>query len=155
MVLCAVALCGCGSSAAASAPEHREAAIRPAACPGGGEASIERLRSTRAHPGALAPGGTLWTTVCGVYASGVLKGGPMDAALNGSRADVHEICPMDVLPPTLVILRYRTETRRFIVDMGGCPGVVLHDGAELSFTAAGIRQVQAALTKTRSRRAQD
>jgi hypothetical protein len=71
----------------------------------------------------------------------------MNAALNSARADVNEMCPMDALPPILVILRYSTGTRRFIVNMGGCPGVVLHDGTELSFTAAGLKQVQAALTK--------
>jgi hypothetical protein len=151
MVVAAVAFCGCDGSAAANAPSHPRAALRAAACPGGGESSIEGLRSTRARRGALAPNGTVWTTVCGADASGVLKGGPMNAALNGARADVHQICPMDALPPMLVILRYRTGTRRFILNMGGCPGVVLHDRIELSFTATGLKQVEAALTKTRAR----
>jgi hypothetical protein len=41
------------------------------------------------------------------------------------------------------------KTREFIINMGGCPGVVLRDGTELSFTAAGRRQVRVALAKTR------
>lgn len=49
----------------------------------------------------------------------------------------------------LVILRSRTHTRRFIVNMDGCPGVVISDLTKLSFTPSGIRQMDAALAKRR------
>ncbi len=147
-VLSAVAVCGCVSSAAIPLSQTGAVGVKASSCPKGGEGAIEQIRSTQARAGALAPSGTLWTTICRGHMQTVLKAGPIDSALNNARDAPHEICPTDAVTPTLVILRYQTGTRWLIVNMGGCPGVVLRNGTELSFTASGITQVQAALAKT-------
>ena len=144
LALLAVAVAGCGTSAPTSSPVM----VRSASCPKGGERSIERLRSTTAHTGALALTRTIWTTICAGDTRTVIKGRPINAALDSARYDPDEICATDAVTPTLVVVRSRTETRRFIVNMGGCPGVVMRGGTELSFTTAGVKQVQAALMTT-------
>lgn len=77
----------------------------------------------------------------------VVRDGPLNAALNSARSDPDEICATDAQTPILVILRSRTDTRRFIVNMGGCPGVLLNDGTELTFTPTGVKLVSAVLAK--------
>jgi hypothetical protein len=121
--------------------------VQAAPCPRGGEISIGRVHSTSAGGGTVAPAGAAWTTVCGIHTNAVFRGDPIHAALNSARLRRNEICTTDYLPPILVILRYISGTRRVIVDMGGCPGVVLRDGTKLLFTPAGIRQISAAFAK--------
>lgn len=151
---CLLLGCAGAGSATTSTAGHDGAAIPAASCPPGGETSIEQLRSTPVRSGVLAPKGTAWTTVCGVnfrgvYFHGALKGGPINAALNSARK-MDEVCPMVLRRyealPILVILRYTTDTRRFIVHMNCPSGVVLHDGNRLTFTEAGNNQAQAAVT---------
>jgi mono/diheme cytochrome c family protein len=40
-----------------------------------------------------------------------------------------------------VILRYANSTRRFVVELGGCPGVVLKDGTQLIFATSKLVDV--------------
>ena len=117
-------------SAVAMSVRVSRAPVSAASCPAGGERSIMRFTSTSARNGALAPPGTVWTTVCRGGHHAVFKGGPMNAALNSARHVPNQICPSDYVLPALVILRYRTATLHFIVEMGGCPGVRLRDGNE-------------------------
>jgi hypothetical protein len=148
LAVVAVFMCvvmGCGGSAAMGSSLYSRASVRATSCPKGAESSIERLHSTNVSRGALAPAGTVWTTVCSRDHQAVFRGGPLNDALDSAREDPKEICPAIAVPPALVILRYRTETRQFIVNMGGCPGVVLHDGTELSFTTAGLEHIPSRL----------
>jgi hypothetical protein len=148
-LMCAVTVCSCGGSATVSVASHRSRQVRAASCPTGGEKAIERLRSTSVHGEVLAPAGTVWTTLCGGRARVVLKGGLLNAAINGARPYGGEICASDYVVPIVVILRYGVQTRWFVVSMSGCPGVVLHDGTELIFTNAGLKRVQPAWTRLR------
>jgi hypothetical protein len=152
LAACAVACLAGASSATTSRTRHDDAAVRAASCPPGGPTAIENLRSTRASGKLLAPKGTLWTTICGVNDHGVLKGGPMNAAINTAGKPKplppNHACPQWIEAPILVILQYSAGTRQFVVQFSGCADVVkLHDGAELSFTAKGLKQVQAALKR--------
>jgi hypothetical protein len=154
LTACAVAVFAGVSSATTSSARHVDAAVRAASCPPGGPTAIEHLSSTRASGKLLAPKGTLWTTVCGLNDHGVLKGGPMNAALNTAGKPKplppNRPCPQWVEAPILVILQYSTGTRQFVLQFSGCSDVVkLHDGAELSFTANGLKQVEAVLNRAR------
>ena len=145
LVVGVVIVCMCGPSAEAMAALVSRAPVVAASCPGGGEQSITRVTSTSARNGALAPPGTVWTTVCRGDHQAVFKGGPMNSALNTARHVPNQICPFDYVLPALVILRYRAVTLHFIVEMGGCPGVRLRDGNELSFTTAALKLLQGRL----------
>jgi len=148
-VLCTIAIGACGSRASAGTYARHSVRVRAASCPTGGEKTILGLIPRRGSGGLLAPDGTLWTTFCRGTSTRVLKGGPIDAALNTARYRPNETCVTNLEVPILVILRSRTETRRFIINMDGCPGVVISDATKLSFTPPGIEQVSAALVKSR------
>ena len=143
--ICAIVVCVCGGSASARSSVR----VHAASCPKGGEKSIFRLiPGIGSGQHVVAPAGTLWTTICSGSRTGVLKGGPINAALNSASYRQNEICVTNLVPPILVILRARTLTRRFIMNMDGCPGVVISDVTKLSFTPGGIKRVNAALVKS-------
>jgi predicted RNA-binding Zn-ribbon protein involved in translation (DUF1610 family) len=148
-ILCTIVVSACGSSGSALTPAHNSVHVRAASCPKGGEKTILRLIPSRGSDRPLAPDGTLWTTFCRGSSAGVLKGGPIDAALHSARYEPNETCVTNLELPILVILRSKTQTSRFIINMDGCPGVVISDLTKLSFTMAGIRQVNEALLKSR------
>jgi len=142
-VTCMIVGWQAGSSAAAG-NGHTTKNTRAASCPSGGESSIRHAHSSSAKVGALAPEGTLWTTICQGNGDRILKGGPLDAALNSAHtAPPNQICTLNYVSPILIILRYRGSTRRFVVLLGGCPSVSLRDGTDIDLTPAGIRQMRA------------
>jgi hypothetical protein len=74
-----------------------------------------------------------------------LKGGPLGSVLNGAAPYQDQICASVAVSPVLVILRYADSTRRFIVVMGGCPGIVLNDGTKLIFANNQLRRTASIL----------
>jgi hypothetical protein len=137
---CVVGLAGCGSNRPA-VPLHA------ATCPGAGRSAAQRLRefsqlgSSHVGPGPLAPGGVRWSTVCDGVGARVIRGGPLDASLNSAAPYRGQICPSVAVSPVLVLLRYESATRRFLVDLGGCPGVVLSNGTKLILADRAVHRV--------------
>lgn len=138
-----LALSACGGSPASGATTSRPAAqpLKPASCP-----RVRPARSSRAEATALAPGRPAWTTFCiygphGVFARATYRGGPLDHALNGSvtRLPPRTACAAVARLPAVVELTYARSTRHVVLDMGGCPAVVMHNGHSrlLLDTAAG------------------
>ncbi len=99
--------------------------------------ALYRLRSTRVRAGQLAPAGVQRTTICSGRSLS-LKGGPLDALLDSVRSYQGQPCASVAVIPQVVILRYATSTRRFVIDMSGCPGVVLNDGTKLIFATSTL-----------------
>lgn len=149
LAVCGVAVFAAAGSAMTSRLHDRGAVTRAASCPPGGEAAVEKARSTRVSGAVLAPTGTLWTTICGSNDHGVLKGGPVDAALNSAgKPPPPHVCPQWIETPFLAILAYKAGTRQFVVQFSGCGDVViLHDGTRLTFTAQGVKQLSAAFER--------
>jgi hypothetical protein len=75
------------------------------------------------------------------------KGGVIDAALDAARARSGGGCFLTGSVDVLVILRSTTTTRRLVVNLGGCPRVILRNGRERLFTLRGIKQVEAVLPR--------
>jgi hypothetical protein len=139
-------IAGCGGSSPQTATGHSIAFdVKPARCPTGPGA--KRVISTKVTAGPLAPAGVRWTTVCPDYPAGtgrgeaILKGGVLNTALNSAKDMPNQICTSQAVTPMLAILRYQSGTRTFVLELGGCPGVKLHNNTQLSFTQAGLKEL--------------
>jgi hypothetical protein len=137
LALCAVTtaiLSACSASGIAdgrSATANRRSE-RPAVCP-----RSRPARSTGDVPQSLAPGVPKWTTTC-VYDRSRLRSqkayrrGPLDNALNSSVSKLppRQGCGSVARLPMLVLLTYTETVRRVVLDMNGCPTVILRSGTQ-------------------------
>jgi hypothetical protein len=155
-IVAASVVSGCGGSG----PGTHPTATRPgaqmhiaASCP-----MTRPARSSPGSPDALAPDDPASTSFCvyrreRVASKAGYAGGPLDSALNSSVSKLppNTACASVARLPSVVVLRYRTgsyeRTRYIVLDMGGCPRVVMSNGTRrllIGRAAGAVLQAYAA-----------
>jgi|SRR5581483_4085081 len=143
LAICATAFSACGVARSTASQVSAPRPVVAAKCP--------KARPTRSSPGsanALAPAHPAWTTFC-VYSRGRVsrttrwRYGPLDRALNSSvsRPPAGYVCAAWVGLPSLVVLTYRHAVRYVVLEVGGCPEIVMGNGTMRLLTGSASGKV--------------
>jgi uncharacterized protein YceK len=155
VVLIAIAVSGCGTASTAGVSASK-ARVFPARvhvitdrCPAARSVAATN-RSEGVRNGVVAPSGTLQTLVCGAVGRPThFEGGPFNHALDEAKPlPADKVCATNAVSPTVLLLTYRNPNldRRVVLDMAGCPSVLLSPTKSLGLTDAGIQLVDRLLS---------